>query len=145
MRSRLPDALSLSLSQVAEGPACIADTSLDAAIAWLVMARIRPAARLHLLEGLRRALRVGGTLLVVDHNRPRTWWRRAENAGWCLVRGIDPLGRPAYPVAREVQAANFADISLHFALGERLQVIRAVRPPVEGIAPSCLDITGGVR
>lgn len=145
LQARLPDALSLSLHRVAEEPACIAGASLDAAIAWLVMARIRSADRLRLLEGLRQALRVGGTLLVVDHNRPRTWWRRVENAGWCLMRGIDPLGRPAYPVAREVQAASFADISLHFALGERLQVVHAVRPPVEEIAPSRLDITGGVR
>lgn len=131
LQSRLPDALSFSLRRVAEDPACVAGVSLDVAIAWFVMARISPAARLHLLEGLRQALRVGGTLVVVDHNRPRTWWRRLENAGWCLLRGIDPVGRPAYPVAREVQAADFADVSLQFALGERLQVVRAVRPPSE--------------
>lgn len=118
----------------------VAAASLDAAVAWLVRTELPRAHRERLLERLHRALRADGVLVVVDHNRPRTWWLRLQNIAWCLARGVEPVKRPAYPVAREIQAAGFTDLSLRFALGERLQIVRAIRG--EGPA-GAVDMTSG--
>lgn len=126
LRRTLPGAAYLPL--VSDPAATVEEASLDAAVAWLVMTSLSRSDREQILARLWRALRAGGTLIVVDHNRPRRWWPRLENVAWCAVRGIEPIARPAYPVAREVRAAGFGEISLRFAFGERLQVIRAVRP-----------------
>jgi len=118
-----------ALSGGLAGRAVLPQASLDVVVAWLVMTRLSRAARRRLLDALRGTLRVGGTLLVVDHNRPRTCWLRAGNVGWCLLGGVEPFVRPAYPVAREVKDADFERVSLRIALRERVQIVRATRVP----------------
>jgi SAM-dependent methyltransferase len=106
-----------------------AEGALDLVVVWLVTARLSTARRRGLLEEIRRALRIGGTLCVVDHNQPRTWWEWLGNAGWCLLHGVEPYGRPVYPVAREVKDANFQRISLRIAFRERIQIVCGMRAP----------------
>jgi SAM-dependent methyltransferase len=111
------------------GRSLLAEGVLDLVVAWLVMTRLPTARRRRLLEEIRRALRVGGRLCVVDHNQPRTWWQWLGNAGWCLLRGVEPYARPAYPVAREVKDAGFKQISLRVAFRERVQIVCGMRAP----------------
>jgi SAM-dependent methyltransferase len=105
-----------------------AEGALDLVVVWLVMMSLPTARRRRLLAEVRRALRVGGTLVVVDHNKPRTWWQRLSNVGWCLLHGVEPCARPAYPAAREVKDADFERISLRLAFRERVQIVRGMRP-----------------
>lgn len=108
------------------GGISVGEGAVDVAIVWLATMRLSTALRRRLLLEVRHALRVGGILCVVDHNRPRGWWTRAWNAGWCLVQGVEPWRRPAYPVAREIQAVDFQVISLHLACSERIQIVWAL-------------------
>jgi SAM-dependent methyltransferase len=122
----LEDPVDLPLDPQSDA-ADVIDASLDAVVVWLVGTDVPRAHRERLLGRLHRALRPSGVLVVVDHNRPRTWWPCLQNIVWCLGRGVHPLKRPVYPVAREIQAAGFTDLSLRFALGERLQIVHAIR------------------
>lgn len=121
-----PSAAGGSCRLRAEG-APVAEASLGALVLWLAASAPAPQTRPAMLAEARRVLRPGGVLIVVDHNRPRTWWRRLRNAMWCALHGIDPVRRPAYPVAREVLAAGFADVALRLACAERIQIVRARR------------------
>jgi hypothetical protein len=124
LRAHLPEAQYAPLSGVDA-----LTTPLEAAVVWFALASPSSAVRRRLLVRLGDALRTDGTVLVVDHNTPRTWGRWLGNVGWCLRHGVEPIRRPAYPVARELQAAGFRDVSLRFAFGERLQIVGGVRSP----------------
>jgi hypothetical protein len=73
-----------------------------------------------------------GTLVVVDHNRPR----RRLAALAALVRspriaGVAPSARrrrQVYPAARELQAAGWRVDRLRLVAGERVQLVFARRP-----------------
>jgi SAM-dependent methyltransferase len=110
-----------------EGGAPVAEASLGAVVLWLAVTRPAPATRAAVLAEARRVLRPDGVLVVVDHNRPRTWWRRVRNMVWCALRGVDPVRRPAYPVSREVLAAGFDDVALRLACAEKIQLVRGLR------------------
>ncbi len=109
------------------GGAPVAEASLGAVVVWFVATSPPAARRVAVLAEARRVLRADGILVVVDHNRPRTWWGRLRNAVWCALRGVDPLHRPAYPVAREVLAAGFDDVALRLACAEKIQLVRGRR------------------
>jgi len=121
----------------------LAERALDVVVAWLVMTRLSTASRRRLLGEIRRALRVGGILCVVDHNQPRTWWQWLGNVGWCLMRGVEPCARPAHPVAQEVKDAGFERISLRIAFRERIQIVRGKRPPLASEIGATQDIGKG--
>jgi hypothetical protein len=65
-------------------------------------------------------------LVVVDHNLPRAWWRRAVGWAALVLRGVGPA-RAAYPVAREVRDRGFLVERLRLAAGERVQLVVARR------------------
>ena len=115
------------------GGAFFPESAFDLMVAWMVMTRFSTTRRGLLLAEFRRALRVGGTLLVVDHNRPRTWVQWLTSVGWCVLRGVEPCARPAYPVAQEVRGAAFEGISLRMAVHERIQIVRGIRPPLKAV------------
>jgi SAM-dependent methyltransferase len=104
----------------------VADGDLALAVVWLLGVRGTGGRRL-LLEEIHRALCPGGELIVIDHNRPRRKSARLVNVVWCIVAGVHPWVRPAYPVAREIQAHGFDVISLRLACAERVQIVRARR------------------
>jgi hypothetical protein len=135
--ARRPDALALRSGdrgrRAGAGAIPVADAALEAAVVWLVATRMPNAGRRLMLAELHRTLRIGGTLVVVDHNRPRSRWGRLRNFLWCILHGVGPSSRPAYPVAQEVQAAGFAAVSLRLAYGERIQIVRAARPPDDSV------------
>jgi len=81
------------------------------------------AARLALLAA---RLPAGAVLVVVDHNQPRTWWRRALGMLVLGARGFPPM-RARYPTAREIAARGFEVERLRLLDGERLQLVRARR------------------
>jgi len=70
-----------------------------------------------------------GTLVVVDHNRPRRSVAALRALlGAPRVPGASPATRwrrLAHPTAREVQGAGFRVDRLRFAAGERLQIVIA--------------------
>ena len=119
--------------QLRERGAPVAGASLDALVVWFAATSPAPARRAEVLAEARRVLRSDGVLIVVDHNRPRTWWRRLRNAIWCVRQGVDPLRRPAYPVAREVLAAGFEDVALRLACAEKIQLVRGRRATCRGL------------
>jgi hypothetical protein len=93
-----------------------------------------PAAqRILALTRIGDILAEGGTLVVVDHNRPRRRWdafRALLGAPW--VPGVSPARRwrrLAYPTACEMQAAGWHVQRLRLAAGERLQIVFATRAP----------------
>ncbi len=106
-----------------------------ASIAWLGVSFLGERTESRLRHGfvaeLARVLAPAGTLLVVDHNRPR--WRLAAIAAVAMSPrppGATPAAagrRLAYPVAREAHAAGFVVDRLRLAAGERVQVISARR------------------
>jgi len=110
-----------------------AQSAFDLLVAWMVMTRFSTTRRRLLLTEFRRALRAGGTLLVVDHNRPRTWGQRLTNLVWCVFRGVEPCTRPACAVAQEVKDAAFVRISVRMAVNERIQIVRGIRPPLGAV------------
>jgi SAM-dependent methyltransferase len=107
----------------------------DDAIAWIGVSFLGdpspPAVRRALLAELARVLAPAGTLVVVDHNRPR---RRLAAIAAVAMSPRPPGATPAaawrrlgYPVAREAHAAGFVVDRLRLAAGERVQVISARR------------------
>jgi hypothetical protein len=99
-----------------------------AAICVFLDDRAAPEERRRRLAAVRARLVPGASLLAVDHNQPRTWWRRS--IGWCALalRGHGPA-RGRRPLAVEVQQAGFAIERLRFAAGERVQLVRARSAP----------------
>ncbi len=140
-----PDAVALEL------PAClpevttavrlpVADGDLGLGVVWLLGVRGAAGPRRLLWQEMCRAVGVGGHLVVVDHNRPRRILPRITNLVCCVVAGVHPVVRPAYPVAREIQAHGFDVLWLRFACAERVQIVGAHR----GEECSRLDRVRGV-
>jgi hypothetical protein len=119
--------------------------AVDAVVVWLVGTSMPPAARRTVLAEVQRALPPRGAVVVIDHNRPRAWWRRVRNAAWCVRCGVDPVRRAAYPVAREVHAAGFDEIALRLAFGEQIQIVRGVRPAPGGVIADAASERGRAR
>ena len=88
--------------------------------------RLDRGARLARLDALAARLPAGAPLVVVDHNQPRTWWRRALGAVALAARGLGPA-RARHLVAREVHGQGFAVERLELACGERVQLVLARR------------------
>lgn|GEM_PF-1324173 len=105
-----------------------------------------PAERQARLAVLRRRLRAGAPLVLVDHNQPRRLVRRLGAAVGLLVRGMPPR-RARYPVAREAQALGFVVRRLRFAAGERVQLVRVdvPEPAGGGDAPSAPQVVHASR
>jgi hypothetical protein len=78
------------------------------------------------LDALAARLPGGAPLVVVDHNQPRTWWRRTLGVAGLAVRGLG-ASRARHPVAREVHERGFAVERLRLACGERVQLVLARR------------------
>ena len=96
----------------------------------------RPAERRDLLAEIRRVLATNGTLVLLDHSRPR---RRAAALAALARRPRVPGATPgarwrrlAYPAAREVQAAGLAVQCLRLVAGERVQLVVATRVEMAG-------------
>ena len=98
----------------------------DAAIATFLGAGDGPAARQAVLAGLRSRLSPGAPLVLLDHNQPRAWWRRAVGVIALALRGLPPA-RARYPAARELAALGLAVARLRLAHGERVQLVLARR------------------
>jgi len=94
-----------------------------AVVAFLGMAA-RPAERQATLRALRRRMPAGAPLVLLDHNRPRRWWRRGMAFLALAAAGLRPA-RARYPVARELAALGFAVERLRLACGERVQLVVA--------------------
>lgn len=97
-----------------------------AAIATFLGAGDGPATRQAVLSGLRSRLPPGAPLVLLDHNQPRAWWRRAVGVILLALRGLPPA-RARYPAARELAALGLAVERLRLAHGERVQLVVARR------------------
>jgi hypothetical protein len=102
------------------------DAGVGAAIATFLGAADGPAARQAVLATLRARLSPGAPLVLIDHNQPRTWWRRAAGVVALAVRGL-PAARARYPAARELAALGLPVERLRLACGERVQLVLARR------------------
>jgi SAM-dependent methyltransferase len=87
--------------------------------------------RVRVLARIGEVLTPEGTLVVVDHNRPRRSVAAFRAVlGAPRVPGASPARRwrrLAHPTAREVQGAGFRVDRLRFAAGERIQIVIAKR------------------
>jgi len=107
----------------------VAELSEPVAAAALVSflgARTPAELRRRTLDAVRVRLSPGAPLVLIDHNRPRQWWRRPLAALLLAARGLPPV-RGRYPAARELDAAGFRVERLCLAAGERVQVVLARR------------------
>jgi hypothetical protein len=84
-----------------------------------------PMRRQPLLHALARRLAPGAPVVLVDHNEPRTWWRRVLARLALAGRGRRPR-RGRYPAARELAALGFTVRALRLAAGERVQLVVAL-------------------
>ncbi len=110
-----------------------------AAIVTFLGSRTGSIDRQALLAGLRARLAPGAPLVVLDHNQPRAWWRRALGGAALACCGLAP-SRARYPAARELAALGFGIDSLRFACAESVQLIAARRPC--GAARECVEESG---
>jgi hypothetical protein len=94
------------------------------AVVVFLGAPARPAERQSALRTLARALFPGAPLVLVDHNQPRTWWRRAVGRPRLLLARLG-AARARYPAARELAAIGFTVERLRLACGERVQLVVA--------------------
>jgi hypothetical protein len=76
------------------------------------------------LRVLAARMPIDAPLVVIDHNQPRTWWRRAVGAVVLMASGRMP-SRARHPVAREVHDHGFVVERLRLAAGERVQLVLA--------------------
>ena len=81
-----------------------------------------PVARRARLAALAAQLPTGAPVVVVDHNQPRSFWRRAGGVAMLALRGLPP-SRARYPVAQELQAQGFVIERMRFYAGERVQLV----------------------
>lgn len=102
----------------------------DAAIVTFLGAPGGPAARQAVLAAVRARLPGGAPLVLLDHNQPRAWWRRAAGSAVLLLRGLPPA-RARYPAARELAALGLGVECLRLARGERVQLVVARQAPAE--------------
>src|SRR5262249_26234913 len=108
-----------------------------AAIATFLGASAGPAARQTVLASLRSCLLPGAPIVLLDHNQPRAWWRRAVGVAALALRGLPPA-RARYPGARELAALGLDVECLRLARGERIQLVVARR----GAAPELVVPSG---
>jgi hypothetical protein len=85
-----------------------------------------PTSRQARLAALSKRLGPGAPLVVVDHNQPRTRWRRAIGTAALALHGFTP-SRARYPVALEVHDEGYAIACLRLTANERIQLILARR------------------
>lgn len=85
-----------------------------------------PAARGAVLRQAADRLAVDGTLVVVDHSRPRGPIGRVAALPGLWIHRLG-AARAAYPTAREIAARGFVVERLRLAARERVQVV-AARP-----------------
>jgi hypothetical protein len=97
-----------------------------AAIVTFLGAAGDPTVRQALLAGLQARLPEGTPVVLIDHNQPRTWWRRVLGVAALAVRGLGPA-RARYPAARELAALGLDVERLRLAHGERVQLVLARR------------------
>jgi energy-converting hydrogenase Eha subunit E len=117
---RLADALATTLSP-AEGA-----TAAAAAVVAFLGDGAGPAERQTLLRSLATRLPVGAPLVLLDHNQPRAWWRRAVGTVRLAAGGFRPA-RARYPAARELAVLGFGVEQLRLECGERVQLVLARR------------------
>ncbi len=97
-----------------------------AAIATFLGAGDGPADRQQILAAVRARLPMGAPLVLLDHNQPRTWWRRLVGVAALTLRGLPPA-RARYPAARELATLGLRIERLRLARGERVQLVVARR------------------
>jgi len=89
-------------------------------------ASARPHERQAVLRDVARRLGRGAQLMLIDHNQPRSPWRRALSLLALAAAGLSPA-RARYPAARELAVLGFLVERLRLACGERVQLISARR------------------
>jgi hypothetical protein len=94
------------------------------AVVVFLGAPAQPVERQSALRALARTLAPGAPLVLVDHNQPRTWWRRAVALPHLLLARL-AAARARYPAARELAAIGFTIERLRLACGERVQLVLA--------------------
>jgi hypothetical protein len=121
-----PDGPAWSRALRALGLAMAVEGAAAGGVVALLGERGDAAARARMLATMAERLVAGAPVVLVDHNRPRAFWRRP--AGWLalLARGLPP-SRDRHPAARELAAAGFTVECLRLAAGERVQHVRARR------------------
>src|SRR5262249_11503975 len=102
-----PPARRLARAVARATPGAAGGGTPTAALAGLLGARLRPSDRQETRGAPQRRLPAGAPLVLVDHNQPRTAWRRVLAALSLLVAGLGP-SRARYPAARELAALGFA-------------------------------------
>ena len=105
-------------------PLAAADEAAAAAVITFLGASAVPAERQALLASLAGQLQAGAPVVLLDHNQPRTWWRRALGVATLALRGLGPA-RARYPAARELAALGLEVERLRLARGERVQLVAA--------------------
>jgi len=119
-----PGAPALEAALAARLPERTRDGLPAAAIVVFVGVPARPDERQRTLRDLQRRLPAGAPILLVDHNQPRAWWRRALATPSVARPGLG-LARARYPAARELAALGFRVERLRLGPGERTQLILA--------------------
>ena len=119
-----PQAARLAAALPRGTPLARREEPTSAAIVTFLGAGDGPAERQACLVGLRARLRSGATIVLIDHNQPRAWWRRVLGVAALAARGFGPA-RARYPAARELAALGLAVERLRLACGERVQFVVA--------------------
>jgi hypothetical protein len=118
--ARLRAALAAAAPLAGEGEAPVA------AVVAFLGAPASPAERQATLRTVGQSLGRGARLVLVDHNQPRSAWRRAMALLPLAAAGLSPA-RARYPAARELAVLGFLVERLRLACGERVQLISARR------------------
>jgi hypothetical protein len=117
-RLRAALAAAVPLARESDAPA--------AAVVAFLGARASPQERQATLRAVGHRLAPGAQLVLVDHNQPRSAWRRAVALLPLAAAGLSPA-RARYPAARELAVLGFLVERLRLACGERIQLISARR------------------
>lgn len=121
-----PGAARLRAALAAEVRVAADDADAGAAVVSFWGAPARAAERRAVLEAVGRRLSPGAPLVVVDHNQPRTVWRRLLALPMLLAARLGPA-RARYPAARELRTVGFVVDRLRLDDGERMQLVGARR------------------
>jgi hypothetical protein len=122
----VPRASRLAVALAAGRRVATRDEPPVAAVVVFVGVPASPSERQAALDRLHERLSTGAPVVLVDHNQPRAWWRRALALAPLLAAGHPPA-RARYPVARELAARGFTVDRLRLARGERVQLVVARR------------------
>jgi hypothetical protein len=117
---RLRSALAAAAPLAGEGDAPVA------AVVAFLGAAAAPEERQAALRAVGNRLASGSRLVLVDHNQPRSAWRRAMALLPLAAAGLSPA-RARYPAARELAILGFLVERLRLTRGERVQLISARR------------------